>query len=78
MPSERFEDWAQEFLASDAAREFRPDVREALRRAVRLIVNTQNSEGGWRYQPVRNDADLSVTVCQIMALRAARRYTEPT
>jgi len=50
----------------------RPDVREALRKAVRLIANTQNQEGGWRYQPVRNDADLSVTICQVMALRAAR------
>ncbi len=49
-----------------------PAVREALRRAVRLIVNTQNAEGGWRYQPVRADADISVTICQIMALRAAR------
>jgi hypothetical protein len=39
---------------------------------VRLIVDTQNGEGGWRYQPVRNDADLSVTICQINALRAAR------
>ena len=29
MRDARFEDWAQEFLASDAAREFRPDVREA-------------------------------------------------
>jgi len=48
------------------------EVREALRRAVRLIVSTQNEEGGWRYQPVRADADISVTVCQIMALRAAR------
>ncbi|RME36795.1 MAG: prenyltransferase [Planctomycetota bacterium] len=49
-----------------------PRVRETLRKAVRLIVRTQNDEGGWRYQPVRNDADLSVTVCQVMALRAAR------
>jgi len=49
-----------------------PAVREALRRAVRLIVSTQNEEGGWRYQPVRADADISVTICQIMALRAAR------
>jgi len=49
-----------------------PETREALRRAVRLIVNTQNDEGGWRYQPVRHDADISVTVCQVMALRAAR------
>ncbi len=50
----------------------RPDVRETLRKAVRLIVQTQKQEGGWRYQPVRSDADLSVTICQIMALRAAR------
>ena len=31
-----------------------------------------NKAGGWRYQPVKNDADISVTICQIMALRAAR------
>ncbi len=49
-----------------------PEVRESVRRAVRLINGTQNDEGGWRYQPVRADADISVTVCQIMALRAAR------
>ena len=36
-----------------------------------LIVRTQNDQGGWRYQPVKYDADLSVTICQIMALRAA-------
>jgi hypothetical protein len=40
--------------------------------AVRLIVQTQNKQGGWRYQPVPVDADLSVTICQVMALRAAR------
>jgi len=50
----------------------RPDLKEKLQLAVRLIVNTQNPEGGWRYQPVPQDADLSVTICQIMALRAAR------
>lgn len=49
-----------------------PRCREALVKAVRLIVNTQNNEGGWRYQPVPYDADLSVTICQIMALRSAR------
>ncbi len=48
------------------------ELREALRKAVRLIITTQNDEGGWRYQPVKADADLSVTVCQMMALRAAR------
>ena len=60
------------FLAEVYGMTNRPDAREALRKSVRLIVNTQNDEGGWRYQPVRNDADLSVTVCQVMALRAAR------
>lgn len=47
-------------------------TREALVKAVRLIVRTQNKEGGWRYQPIPFDADISVTICQIMALRAAR------
>lgn len=47
-------------------------VREALLKAVRLIVNTQNHEGGWRYHPVPFDADISVTICQVMALRSAR------
>ena len=47
-------------------------IRSKLEAATRLIVETQNSEGGWRYQPRQADADLSVTVCQMMALRAAR------
>ncbi|MCE9545810.1 MAG: terpene cyclase/mutase family protein [Planctomycetia bacterium] len=48
------------------------EVRPKLAKAVKLIVNTQNREGGWRYMPQPADADISVTVCQIMALRAAR------
>lgn len=47
-------------------------VRVVLKSAVQLIVNSQNKEGGWRYDPDGRDADISVTVCQIMALRAAR------
>jgi hypothetical protein len=47
-------------------------VKERLQRAVRLIEQTQNKEGGWRYQPVPYDADISVTICQVMGLRAAR------
>jgi hypothetical protein len=50
----------------------RPEIRDKLAKAVQLIVNTQNHEGGWRYEPVAREADISVTVCQIMALRAAR------
>ncbi len=47
-------------------------VRDALVKAVELIEGTQNEEGGWRYNPVPYDADISVTICQIMALRSAR------
>lgn len=60
------------FLAEVYGMSHHSDLREALRKAVRLIVTTQNEEGGWRYQPVRADADISVTICQVMALRAAR------
>ncbi|HAN99223.1 MAG TPA: prenyltransferase [Planctomycetaceae bacterium] len=49
-----------------------PGLPETLQRAVRTILDSQNDEGGWRYQPVRDDADVSVTVAQVMALRAAR------
>lgn len=48
------------------------DVRDALKAAVQLIVNSQSRDGGWRYDPDGKDADISVTVCQMMALRAAR------
>ncbi len=49
-----------------------PELRPALQRAVDLIVQSQNRDGGWRYQPHVADADMSVTVCQVVALRAAR------
>jgi hypothetical protein len=60
------------FLAEAYGMTHRPEIREKLQKAVRLIIDSQNLEGGWRYQPVRHDADLSVTICQINALRAAR------
>ena len=50
----------------------RDDLRDKLTKAIDLIVRTQNAEGGWRYQPRREGADISVTICQVMALRAAR------
>lgn len=46
-------------------------IRRALEAAIDLIHRSQNAEGGWRYQPVPVDADISVTICQVMALRAA-------
>lgn len=48
------------------------EIGEKLRKAVALTCETQNDEGGWRYQPRKSDADLSITVCQIMGLRGAR------
>jgi hypothetical protein len=50
----------------------RDKVRDVLGRAVQLILKCQNGEGGWRYLPTSTDADISVTICQIMALRAAK------
>ena len=47
-------------------------VHESLIKACTLIQRSQNNEGGWRYNPVPYDADISVTICQIMALRSAR------
>lgn len=60
------------FLAEMYGMSPRADLREKLQKAVALIVRTQNDRGGWRYHPVKADADISVTICQIMALRAAR------
>ena len=50
----------------------REDVRLVLQRAVDFIVDVQNEEGGWRYEPFAAESDMSIVVCQVMALRAAR------
>ena len=60
------------FLAEAFGMTWRMDIGEKLAKAVEQIVATQNKEGGWRYLPEKKDADISVTVCQVMALRAAR------
>jgi len=48
------------------------DLREKLQDAVDLIVKSQNKTGSWRYLPFANDSDMSITVCQVQSLRAAR------
>ena len=48
------------FLAEAYGMSPNRDIRERLSAAVKLIVSTQNKEGGWRYYPQRNDADISV------------------
>ena len=60
------------FLADVYGMAPRHFVREDLSKAVQVILRSQNDDGGWRYQPIRSDADVSVTVGQVMALRAAR------
>lgn len=47
-------------------------IGPTLDRAVGLILRCQNDQGGWRYKPEKADADITVTGCQMMALRAAR------
>ena len=52
-------------------------IRDRLEKAVRMILQSQSikksdrHQGGWRYNPDSRDADLSVTVWQVMSLRAA-------
>lgn len=56
-----------------------PQMRSSVQQAVNLILQSQSPAGGWRYQPVPADADLSVTVMQVVALKAAinARLTVP-
>ncbi len=54
-----------------------PDLEVALRKAVDLLIRCQSDKGGWRYQPQKSDEDLSATVMQIVALRAANNAEIP-
>ena len=56
----------------------RRDLKPKMEAAVKLIEDTQNQDGqpsrdgGWRYQPQQGDADMSVTVVQVLGLRGCR------
>jgi len=50
----------------------RTEIRDTLKRAVEVILRAQSPRGGWRYEPRPRDADMSVTVMQIVALASAR------
>ena len=50
----------------------REDVKQKLQKAVDFIVKSQNEQGGWRYEPYAVESDMSIVVCQVLALRAAR------
>jgi squalene cyclase len=47
-------------------------IKPVLQKATDLIVRSQNANGGWRYEPQPTGADISVTIMQVMALRAAK------
>jgi len=60
------------FLAEAYGMTGRSDIRERLDRAVEFTYKSQNEKGGWRYAPNMRDSDMSITVCQVVALREAR------
>lgn len=53
-------------------------LRSQLKGAIQLIMRSQQvpkseaNRGGWRYEPSSSDSDISVSVWQVMALRAAK------
>ncbi|MHC4601195.1 MAG: prenyltransferase/squalene oxidase repeat-containing protein, partial [Planctomycetota bacterium] len=63
-----------EIYGMTPTRQNKEKVRRALARAVSLLERVQLDSGGWWYEPNREygRSDISVTICQIMALRAAR------
>jgi hypothetical protein len=60
------------FLAEAYGMSPREEVRGKLQLAVDCLVAGQNEQGGWRYLPHAPDADISITVTAVQALRAAR------
>jgi len=49
------------------------ELKPVVKKAVELIINSQSKqEGGWRYNPEPFGSDISVTIMQVMALRAAK------
>jgi hypothetical protein len=53
-----------------------PKMYKVLKKSIDLIERCQSPEGGWWYNPTKSNAgqgaDISVTVCETNALRAAR------
>ena len=45
-----------------------PAMRPKLEKIIRVIIASQNPEGGWRYRPIARDADISVTVLQVVVV----------
>ncbi len=67
-----------ELLGMGVSKEQEAKIVKALKNSIKLILKSQASrkskghEGGWRYSPESFVSDLSITVWQVMALRAAK------
>jgi hypothetical protein len=67
-----------EMLGMGADAKMDEQIRTACRKGIELILRAQKvqkneaNRGGWRYSPDAGDSDMSVTVWQTMALRAAK------
>lgn len=48
------------------------ELKPVLDKAIDLMIRCQSPQGGWRYDPNPHDADISATIMQVMALRAAK------
>jgi hypothetical protein len=48
-----------------------PRVRRALEAGLDCIYRSQHTNGGWGYDPAPGWHDISLTICQVMAIRAA-------
>jgi hypothetical protein len=49
-----------------------PRVSEKLHKAIELHIRCQGPMGSWTYQPKAQDGDMSITIMQVLALRAAK------
>lgn len=59
------------YLAEVWGQTQQPAIKDKLKRAVEVIIQAQNENGRWGYQPIPHGGDISVTVMQLMAIRAA-------
>jgi hypothetical protein len=47
-------------------------LKPVVQKSAELIIGSQSPNGGWRYEPQPTGSDISVTIMQVMALRAAK------
>ncbi|WP_010586261.1 prenyltransferase/squalene oxidase repeat-containing protein [Schlesneria paludicola] len=65
--------FATMYLGQVCGMDRRREVRDALKRATSFILSVQTDKGAWCYTDSPDDADVSITTCQMMALISARQ-----